>query len=293
MNLTHQLFGDNQIVLVLIIFGILACFFGCRAIRAMLVLTAFLVGVLVINALFSGSDIHSQTMVITIGIIAGAACAVPVLLIQDASLFLAGASLGVFLGGFLSTNTGINPLILCAVMSICTGALALHFKRFKKMVFISVTSLAGAWSIVLGATYKMGIYTTDIGVKALDRKVVFLNISSYASIEGAMKLMCWILLGILGFLVQYVLFYIKKEEKRSVDIAGILNFFKKTEATQINEKSNASKNIDESIPGSQKDSANDSGSKDSVPKAHKKVSSDLYGDIVQDYVNKLENNSHK
>ena len=158
----------------------------------------------------------------------------------------------------------------------------LYYKNFRKLIIISITSLIGAWSLVLGTTYLMGIYTLDVGVKALSKDIVFIKLSSYCSIEGAMMLLCWVLFAIIGFVMQYILFYNAIEKKKptrmkTFKIRSGKNKFYPCEEKDISDLNTQNNTVCNSESQDTTDGTNNC-----------KISSDLYGDIIQDYINKLE-----
>jgi hypothetical protein len=182
----------NLIVGLGILIGAAQCFFGYRIFKLILCLTGFIIGGVLAGYLGYGVSGGEEAIAFLLGIIGGfigAALAVAFYLI---GVFLIGAFLGGLLGGavFAVSISNPEPAILL-ILAVISGVLTLIFQKF--MIILS-TSFAGAWSVVIGI-----VYFTARSFHPADIEHFFRSVGT----QHYAILLCWITLGITGFIVQY------------------------------------------------------------------------------------------
>ncbi len=195
--------------IILVIFGIMACFMGYSLFKSMLPLWGFLLGGWFLLS-FGPSFIPippAQNLVYQIGLyvvggLIGAVIAVPLYFVI---IFFSGAALGALAGvlvGALIDMGGINSFsqldnftmltfppqpstllqfVLMVIFGLILGLLALNFQKFMitaSSAFVGAAALVGGLSGVISS----GLQTSGI---------------------GALLIMAWMVLGFVGLFVQF------------------------------------------------------------------------------------------
>ncbi len=195
---------------VMIIFGVIALIGGYSMFRSMLPLWGFLLGGWVAFSFLpfiirtpQASSAIFQAVAFVIGGLVGAAIAIPLYYVI---VFISGAALGglagsmvgaiIDIGGFTSvrnimtfTNMAFPPviqsntqIIFLVIFGIILGAAALNFQKFMIIASSSFLGSAALVSGLIGPITKIG--STDMN-------------------RAGMMLMAWLLLGIIGMIVQF------------------------------------------------------------------------------------------
>ena len=172
---------------LLLIAGLVVCFFGYRLLRLTLGLAGFGVGLalgLAVAGLIPGV---SQVLTIVLGIVCGILGAVLATVLYKFGLFLLGAGVGVLVASIIVAATAWHyPMVARVVGAIAGGVLTIVLERSLVSV---LSALAGAWGIVLGAFRLFGWHHVAAGS---DRPP-----ASYGPMVA-----CWLVLGLVGVVVQ-------------------------------------------------------------------------------------------
>lgn len=180
----------NVIIGLGIIIGVIQCFFGYRIFKVVLGLIGFLVGGAL--AITIGYSIFQhEAVALLIGLIGGLIGAASMVALYFTGIFIIGAFLGAILGSVLFAAAGNNPKpAILLILAVIAGVIALIFQKF--MIIIS-TGFGGSWSVVTGIAH----FTGSIDLTNIDR--IFRSSASLIYII----LLCWLVLGITGVIVQY------------------------------------------------------------------------------------------
>ncbi len=172
---------------LLLIAGSVVCFFGYRLLRFTLGLAGFCVGIalgLAVAGLIPGI---SQVFTIIIGIACGILGAVLATVLYKFGVFLLGAGAGALIAGVVVAATGWQyPMLARVLAAIVGGILTLLLER--PLVSI-LSALAGAWGIVLGAFKLFGLSHVSTGVRM-------------PPANDGLMITCWLVLGLIGAVVQ-------------------------------------------------------------------------------------------
>lgn len=195
--------------LVLVVLGILLCFAGYSMFRSMLPLWGFLIGGWIVYTLFpsffplQANNIFYQIGAFAAGGIVGAIISTPLYYVI---IFLSGGALGMLLGiltgalfevGGISsirqlsefTSMSFPPLpqttlqfVLMMIFGLVLGGLAIGFQKF---MICASSGFLGAAAIMTGLTGTVMLYTsTDMA-------------------QSAVMLVGWLILGMVGVLLQF------------------------------------------------------------------------------------------
>ena len=191
----------NVIIGLSILFGAVQCFFGYRIFKIILGLMGFLIGGVLAAAM--GFAVSEQAIIALVsGLVGGIIGAALMVVLYFVGIFLIGAFLGGVLGTvlFAVAETYPEPVVLL-ILAVITGVIALIFQKF---MIIVATGFGGAWSVVTGIAY----FTTG----AIDPT----NLESMFRADGSQLyiiVLCWIALGTVGVVVQYLSAPPPKEEE--------------------------------------------------------------------------------
>src|SRR5215831_1553162 len=136
---------------VLLLSGIISCFFGYRLFRIVLVIFGFIVGAGLASSIFGMSDRLPMLIAVLVGGLIGAA-------LLRAGYFVAVAIIGAVLGvtianlGFGAANQ--DPGIAIVVVLAVVGAVAAVY--LQRYFIIVGTGFIGAWTMIVGAMALMG-----------------------------------------------------------------------------------------------------------------------------------------
>lgn len=195
--MTGELLTSGPLVIsgaaIAILIGILFCFFGYRLFKIVLGIAGFIWGALLVASVVFGLT-HSTLAAVLAGLAGGIVFALLAVFLYYVGVFILGTYLGAAVGIFVLAIFGVmTPVWVILILAILGGVLAVIFQRF--MIVLS-TAFVGAWAVVFGIFYlipktKGGAYTY-------------------------IALAAWIVLGVIGMLVQYRVTARKKlaEERR-------------------------------------------------------------------------------
>jgi hypothetical protein len=180
--------------IVLLVGGIVACFFGYRLFRIVLAIFGFIIGALVASSLFGTSDTGPMVAAAVVGGLMGAA-------VLFAAYFLGvamvGAGLGALVANLLLAAGEREPHFLVIVFAAIAGAVgAIYLQRY---VIIVGTSFGGAWTLIVGA---MAIVGNQAALTAATTGNVWVAYPLDPAPGQQWVPMAWIVLGLVGAGVQ-------------------------------------------------------------------------------------------
>lgn len=137
--------------IVLLVGGIVACFFGYRLFRIVLAIFGFILGALLASSIFGTSDTWPMVIAAVAGGLLGAGVLIAAYFVGVA---LMGAGLGALMANLAFGASGRDPHYLVIVFASIVGSVAaIYLQRY----FIIVgTSFGGAWTILVGAMALVG-----------------------------------------------------------------------------------------------------------------------------------------
>jgi hypothetical protein len=196
--------------LLLLVSGVIACFFGHRLFRLVLVLFGFIIGALASSSLV-GAGASSTTLMVAavVGGLIGAG-------LLTAAYFVSVALLGAMLGAAAGNLTfpavsslvnlvlpsgweltGREPGILVIVLFSTAGAvLSVYLQRY---VIIVGTAFAGAWTLVVGV---MGLAGNPLARTAAAAGTVWVAYPLDPAPGRRWVLIAWVVLALAGCAVQ-------------------------------------------------------------------------------------------
>lgn len=179
---------------ILILGGLVACFFGYRLFKFVLAIFGFIIGALAASSIWGASD---TTYMVLAAILGGMAGSVLLLAAYFVGVALVGAGLGALLANVIWTQIEGDPHPFVVVLFSVGGALLATW--LQRYVIVLGTAFGGAWTLVVGVLAFMGDKTAMNAAAAGDIWVAYpLNPAPgqpwvpYA----------WVVLGLLGSVVQ-------------------------------------------------------------------------------------------
>jgi hypothetical protein len=137
--------------LVLLVGGVIACFYGYRLFRVVLGIFGFILGALFASSLFGVSDTGPMVLAAVLGGVAGAALLTVAYFVGVA---LVGAGLGALIANVAFSAGRHDPQVAVVVLCAVGGALAsIYLQRY---VIILGTAFGGAWTLIVGALALVG-----------------------------------------------------------------------------------------------------------------------------------------
>ncbi len=179
--------------------GVVYCFFGYRIFKIILGILGFILGASVAAEIALGMFGRGQQIIVILaGLMGGVIGAVLMVALYFVGVFLLGAWLGSLLGVLLTGGgRGTLETIIVLVLAVAGGVIALVLQKW--MIIIS-TSLSGAWGIVSGV---LQFITGGFGPVRPFQYHPNLRALRPLGVRGYVALLCWLLLGIAGVVVQY------------------------------------------------------------------------------------------
>jgi len=154
--------------IVLLVGGIVACFFGYRLFRIVLAIFGFILGALAASSIFGMSDTGPMIIAAALGGLIGAGIMIAAYFVGVA---LIGAGLGATAANLIFASGDRDPHFLVVVfLSIAGATAAMYLQRY----FIIVgTGFGGAWTIIVGAMAALGDRTALAAAAAGDVWVAY------------------------------------------------------------------------------------------------------------------------
>ena len=189
-------FGKNMIdviAVLLIVVGILYCFYGYRMFDLTLAVLGFIVFSLLVWHLVFGILGWQKIFALPAAFVGGIIGAFLLVALYFVGIFLLGAVFGIMLGFLIMGGSTAAIFLLCGVIG---GIFAILFQKFFVII---ATSFLGAWGIT------SGMFHFIPGGFSLDFKKFFYQLGKlqYQSTDFYITLLCWVLLGITGIFIQY------------------------------------------------------------------------------------------
>jgi hypothetical protein len=180
--------------IVLLIGGLVACFFGYRLFRIVLAFTGFVIGALLASSVFGVSDTWAMLIAAGIGGLVGAGVMLAAYFVGVA---LTGAALGAVAANLLFAATGQGPHYLVLVLMTVVGAAAsMYLQRY----FIIVgTAFGGAWTLIVGL---MALLGNPSAMSAAAGGNVWVAYPLSPAPGQRWVPVAWIVLGLIGTTVQ-------------------------------------------------------------------------------------------
>lgn len=180
--------------IVLLLGGVIACFFGYRLFRIVLAIFGFIIGALAASSLFGASDTLPMVAAAAIGGLIGAGVLVGAYFVGVA---LVGAGLGALAANLAFSAGGQEPNLVALVLCSIVGAGgAMYLQRY---VIIVGTAFGGAWTLIVGALALIGDRAAMSAAAAGDVWVAY----PLDPAPGQEWLaIAWIALGLTGTAVQ-------------------------------------------------------------------------------------------
>ncbi len=181
------------VAIIMLLSGIVACFFGYRLFRIVLAVFGFIFGAFVSSSIFGVSD----TPLPVVAVLGGIFGALLLLAAYFVAVALIGAGIGAVLANVvLSTGDQGPNVLIVAFFTIVGAAAAMYLQRYFTIVG---TGFGGAWSILVGALALVGDLVTPIEATAEPVWVAYLLEPVQ---ERQWALVGWLLLGLVGTGVQ-------------------------------------------------------------------------------------------
>lgn len=154
--------------LVLIVGGIISCFFGYRLFRIVLGIFGLILGALAASSIFGAGDTMPMVVAAIVGGIVGALILVAAYFVGVAIL---GAGLGALVAHMVFSTTGRDPsAVLVMFLSVVGAVAAVYLQRY----FIIVgTAFGGAWTLIVGAMAALGDRAAKAAAAAGDVWIVY------------------------------------------------------------------------------------------------------------------------
>jgi hypothetical protein len=137
--------------IVLLVGGIVACFFGYRLFRIVLAISGFILGALAASSIFGMSDTGPMIIAAGVGGLVGAAIMIGAYFV---GVSLIGAGLGAAAAHLIFGAGDRDPHFLAVVFLAITGAAAAMY--LQRYFIIVGTGFGGAWTIIVGAMAALG-----------------------------------------------------------------------------------------------------------------------------------------
>ena len=180
--------------IVLLVGGVIACFFGYRLFRIVLAIFGFILGAFLASSVFGASDTGPMLAAAAVGGLLGAGV---LFLAYFVGVALAGAGIGAVIANVALTAGERDPSVLIVVVcSVIGAAAAMYLQRYFIIVF---TAFGGAWTLIVGAMALVGDRAARTAAASGDVWVAYpLN---PAPGQGWVPIV-WIILGLVGAGVQ-------------------------------------------------------------------------------------------
>ena len=174
-----------------ILVGALQCFYGYRIFKFILGLTGFLLGG-ALSIVIGYTISQVEAFVLLTGLVGGFIGAALMVTLYYVGIFLIGAILGSVLGTvFYAVAEGNPDPAVLLILAVLAGIIALIFQKF--MIIVS-TAFGGSWGVVIGIVY----FITGT-VNLSNPEQIFSSGGKYLYA----LLLCWLVLGVAGVIIQY------------------------------------------------------------------------------------------
>ena len=197
-NSLEQLFqvgADMRVVLVIgvMIFGAISCFYGYKIFKIVLGILGFVVGGGVVAGI-AASLVQDSAMVFVAGLVGGVILGALMVKLYKLGLFILGATAGSLVGGMGAIVLGLHgnaALVVVVVMGLLAGILT---TILQKLMVISSTAFSGSWNMVAGVAFFL------FGISPI---TLIQNPHALVGMRFLVLVAGWLVLGIAGVTYQY------------------------------------------------------------------------------------------
>ena len=180
--------------IVLLVGGIVSCFFGYRLFRIVLAIFGFILGSLAASSLFGVGDTSAMVVAAVVGGLLGAGILIAAYFVGVA---LIGAALGAAAAHVLLAAGDRDPHVLVVIFMAIAGAVA---STYLQRYFIIVgTGFGGAWTMLVGTLALIGNQTALTAAVNVD---VWVAYPLDPAPGQAWVPIAWLALGAIGTGVQ-------------------------------------------------------------------------------------------
>ena len=179
---------------ILLVGGIISCFFGYRLFRTVLAIFGFIFGGLMASSVFG---ISNTSMMLIAWVVGGLAGAFVLIAAYFVGVALVGAGLGAVIANLAFSAGDRDPSVFMVILFSVAGAVgATYLQRY----FIIVgTAFGGAWTMIVGAMALVGDRTA---LKAATSGDVWVAYPLNPAPGQQWVLAVWIVLSLIGAGVQ-------------------------------------------------------------------------------------------
>ena len=136
---------------LLLLAGIISCFFGYRLFRTVLAIFGFIVGGMLASSIFG---VGNTTLLLVAWVAGGLVGAFILIFAYFLGVALAGASIGAAVANLMFSIGNRDPRVVVVVLCSIAGAVAaMYLQRYFIIVF---TAFGGAWTMIVGAMALVG-----------------------------------------------------------------------------------------------------------------------------------------
>jgi hypothetical protein len=179
---------------LLLLGGIISCFFGYRLFRTVLAIFGFIVGGMLASSIFGVSD---TTPMLVAWVVGGLAGALILIFAYFLGVALAGASIGAAVANLLFSIGNRDPRVLVVIFCSIAGAVAaMYLQRYFIIVF---TAFGGAWTMIVGA---MALVGDRAALRAAATGDVWVAYPLDPAPGQHWIVVVWVLLSLIGVTVQ-------------------------------------------------------------------------------------------
>ena len=180
--------------IVLLIGGIVACFFGYRLFRIVLAFAGFALGALLASSVVAASDTWAMLIAAVVGGLIGAGVLLAAYFVGVA---LTGAALGAVAANLMFAATGQDPHYMVLILLTLLGAAAAMY--LQRYFIIVGTAFGGAWTVIVGA---MALLGNPTAISAAAAGNVWVAYPLDPAPGQRWVPVAWIVLGLIGTGVQ-------------------------------------------------------------------------------------------
>ena len=179
---------------LLLLGGIISCFFGYRLFRTVLAIFGFIVGGMLASSIFGVSN---TTLMLVAWIVGGAIGAFILIFAYFLGVALAGAAIGAAVANLMFSIGNRDPRVLAVIACSVAGAIAaMYLQRYFIIVF---TAFGGAWTMIVGA---MALVGDRQALRAAAAGDVWVAYPLDPAPGQRWVVVVWILLSLIGAAVQ-------------------------------------------------------------------------------------------
>lgn len=191
---------ETLLAVFLLVFGVVNCFAGRRIFKSELSIIGFLFGLYLVHYFLYPHLIgvsYGQWITLSIGLVGGFLLARLFRNLVKLALFAVGAALGLLLAQTFFVLDGIVAIVVSLAFAIVAGILAV---TLETITIVLASALGGAWLVVASLASLTGRHAIVLAPHA-----VSVWTGRPVGGRGLTTPVAWLLLAILGVLVQWLL----------------------------------------------------------------------------------------